>query len=55
MQFHMYADDYQLHTTFEESDINQTLNMVELIELSYYRRYLTDESSKLQSMLMSRQ
>ena len=28
MQFHMYADDCQLYTTFEASDINQTaLNM----------------------------
>ena len=33
MQSHMYADDCQLYTTFEASDINQTaLNMVILID-----------------------
>ena len=33
MQFHMYADDCQLYTTFEASDINQTaLNMEILID-----------------------
>ena len=33
MQFHMYADDYQLYTTFEASDTNQTaLNMEILID-----------------------
>ena len=33
MQFHMYADDCQLYTTFEASGINQrALNMEMLID-----------------------
>ena len=57
MQFHMYADDCQLYTTFEASDINQTaLNMEILIDDIrgwYSENMLKLNDSKTEMMVIS--
>ena len=57
MQFHMYADDCQLYTTFEASDINQTaLNMEILIDDirgCYSENMLKLNDSKTEMMVIS--
>ena len=45
MQFHMYADDCQLYTTFETSDIETALNMELLID--DIRGWYSDDMQKL--------
>ena len=56
-QFHMYADDCQLYTTFEASDINQTaLNMEILIDDIrgwYSENMLKLNDSKTEMMVIS--
>ena len=57
MQFHIYADDCQLYTTFETSDINQTaLNMEILtddIRGWYSDNMLKLNNSKTETMVIS--
>ena len=42
----MYADDYQLYTTFEASDINQTALNIEIL-IDDIRGWYSDDMLKL--------
>ena len=57
MQFQMYADDCQLYTTFEASDINQTaLNreiLIDDIRGWYSNNMLKLNDSKTEMMIIS--
>ena len=57
MQFHMYADDCQLYTTFEASDIDQTAsnkeNLIDDIHGWYSDNILKLNDSKTEMMVIS--